>query len=236
LEYQPDAIASYAVGGITYLVTANEGDAREYTGFAEEVRVRAHYAAGLDPAVFPDAANLVLDSNLGRLKVTSTPNGGSTGKNASGLGTEIYSFGGRSFSIWKTDGTRVFDSGEDLEQRTKALTEALFNVSHDNNTLDARSTAKGPEPEGVVLGTFGTKTYAFIGLERVGGVMVYDVSTPTAPSFVTYLNSRAGVTGDRGPEGLALIKGDKSPNGKPLLIVGNEVSGTTAIYQINLSY
>ena len=234
--YQPDAIASYLVNGVTYLVTANEGDARDWPGFTEEVRVRAHFTAGLDPAIFPDAANLIFDSNLGRLKITSTPNGGTTGKNAAGLGTEIVGFGGRSFSIWKTDGTRVYDSGDAFEQRTTALPEALFNASHDNNTLDARSTAKGPEPEGVVLGTFGAKTYAFIGLERVGGIMVYDITTPAAPVYVTYLNTRNGLTGDRGPEGLALIKADKSPNGKPLLIVGNEVSGTTAIIQINLTY
>ena len=197
----------------------------------------AHCPLGLDPAVFgADTANLLFDSNLGRLRITNTPNGGSTGKNAAGLCTELYAFGARSFSIWSTDVVRVFDSGDDLEQRTKALANVNFNASHDNNTLDGRSPNKGPEPEGVVVGSFGAKTYAFIGMERVGGVMVYDVSIPTAPTFVTYLNTRTGLTGDRGPEGLALITGDKSPNGKPLLIVGNEVSGTTAVFQLNLTY
>ena len=66
--------------------------------------------------------------------------------------------------------------------------------------------------------------------------MVYDITTPTAPSFVTLLNTRTALTGDRGPEGLALIPAAQSPNGKPLLIVGNEVSGSTAVLQINLSY
>nr|WP_211237964.1 choice-of-anchor I family protein [Holophaga foetida] len=236
--YQPDAIASYAVDGVTYLVTANEGDAREYTGFSEEVRVRSFFTAGLDTTVFgSSAANALYDSNLGRLKITSTPNGDFTGKDAlTGLGTQITAFGGRSFSIWKTDGTRVYDSGEAFEQLTSALSMVNFNASNDNNTLDSRSAAKGPEPEGVVLGKFGTKTYAFIGLERVGGVMVYDITTPSAPVYVTYLNTRNGAAGDCGPEGVALIKADKSPSGKPLLVVGNETSGTTAIYQINLSY
>ncbi len=113
---------------------------------------------------------------------------------------------------------------------------ANFNASHDNNNLDSRSPSKGPEPEGVVVATFGSKVFAFVGLERMGGVMGYDVSVPTAPVFVTYLNTRTATTGDRGPEGLALVMADKSPNGKPLLIVGNEVSGTTAIYQLNLVY
>lgn len=235
--YLPDAIATFSIGSTTYLITANEGDARaDWPGFNEETRVRAHCTAGLDPAVFADAANLILDSNLGRLRITTTPNGSKTGKNAAGQCNELYSFGGRSFSIWTTDIQRVYDSGDEIEQRTKALSMATFNASHDNNTLDSRSPAKGPEPEGVVTARFGNKTFAFIGLERVGGVMVYDISNPSAPTYVTYLNTRSATTGDRGPEGLAIIASDKSPNGRPLLIVGNEISGTTAIYQINLTY
>ncbi|WP_229455093.1 choice-of-anchor I family protein [Massilia sp. KIM] len=64
--YLPDAIASFSVDGNQYLITANEGDARaDWPGFNEETRVRAHCTAGLDPAVFADVANLILDSNLG---------------------------------------------------------------------------------------------------------------------------------------------------------------------------
>ncbi len=235
--YLPDAVASYTAGGQTWLITANEGDARaDWPGFNEETRVRAHCAAGLDPTVFSDALNQILDSNLGRLRITSTPNGGMDGKNGSGECNELYSFGARSFSIWNSDITRVFDSGDDFEQRTKTLPNVNFNASHDNNDLDGRSASKGPEPEGVAVASFGNKTYAFIGLERVGGVMVYDVTSPTAPVFTTYLNTRSGVTGDRGPEGLTIIKAANSPNGKPLLVVGNETSGTTAVMQINLRY
>jgi DNA-binding beta-propeller fold protein YncE len=235
--YLPDAIASYSVNGEVYLVTANEGDARaDWPGFNEETRVRAHCTAGLDPTIFPDAANLILDSNLGRLRITSTPNGGSTGKNAQGQCTELYSFGARSFSIWNSSFTRVFDSGDQFEQRTQALANAKFNSSHDNDTLDSRSPSKGPEPEGVVLGKIGSKTFAFIGLERVGGVMVYDITNPVSPSFVTYFNPRNGASGDRGPEGVVFVPASKSPTGKPLLILGHEVSGTTTVLQVNLTY
>jgi hypothetical protein len=235
--YLPDAIASYVVAGQTYLITANEGDARaDWPGFNEESRVRTHCAAGLDPTVFSDAANQILDSNLGRLRITSTPNGGQDGKNGSGQCRELYAFGGRSFSIWTTGMSRVYDSGDAFEQRTTALDNVAFNASHDNNTLDNRSPAKGPEPESVIVTSFGSKTFAFIALERVGGVMVYDVTTPTAPVFVNYLNTRDGVNGDRGPEGLAFIAAKDSPSGQPLLVVGNEISGTTSIYRINLTY
>jgi len=236
--YLPDGIASYSVAGKTYLITANEGDARaDWPGFNEETRVRDHCANGLDPAVFSDAVNQRFDSNLGRLRITTTPNSGQAGKNALGECNELYSFGGRSISIWDTSLKRVYDSGDQMEKATTALSNVNFNASNDNNSLDSRSPAKGPEPETVVVASFGIKTFAFVALERVGGVMVYDVSTPEATTFVTYFNAtRTGATGDRGPEGLFFIPAAQSPNGKPLLVVGNETSGTTRVLQIDLSF
>jgi hypothetical protein len=88
----------------------------------------------------------------------------------------------------------------------------------------------------VVVGRFGTRSFAFVGLERVGGVMVYDVTDPAALFFVTCLNTRMGLAGDRGPEGLLLIPAADTPNGIPLLVVGHETSGTTAVYQVDLGY
>lgn len=243
--YLPDGIASYTVGATTYYVTANEGDARaDWPGFTEETRVREYCAAGgMDPAVFgANAAELLFDSNLGRLRITNTPNGGQTGKNGSGQCNELYAYGGRSFSIWNAaTGQRVYDSGDSIETIIASLAgtsgnDFLFNSGHDENVFDGRSPNKGPEPEGVVLQRFGTKVFAFIGLERVGGVMVYDVTNPAVPVHVTYINTRTGATGPRGPEGLLIIPAAKSPSGVPLLVVGNEISGTTSIFEIRLNY
>ena len=91
--------------------------------------------------------------------------------------------------------------------------------------------------------------YAFIGLERIGGVAVYDISNPLAPVFVDYVNNRDltqpvslevegedvsnPAAGDLGPEGLLFIKAEDSPNGKPLLVTGNEISGSTTVLEIN---
>lgn len=266
--YLPDGIANFTIGGATYLLTANEGDARaDWPGFNEETRVRAYCATGgMDLSVFgASAANFLFDSSLGRLRITSTPNGGLTGKNASGQCNELYAFGGRSFTIWNAaDGKRVYDSGDAFETITAGLAgkpgfDFTFNAGHDAapDALDARSANKGPEPESVVVQRFGTKVYAFIGLERVGGVMVYDVTDPKAAKHVSYINTRLsknadGVAasviknangddgvingGDRGPEGMIVIPAAKSPNGKPLLVVSNEISGTTRLFEINLAY
>jgi hypothetical protein len=109
-----------------------------------------------------------------------------------------------------------------------------FNASNGNTTFDDRSDNKGPEPEGVAIGRLGEKVYAFVGLERVGGVIVYDITAPAAPFFVTYINTRNGASGDLGPEGVAFVPAVRSPSRTPLVIVGNEVSGTTAIYRVVL--
>jgi hypothetical protein len=151
----------------------------------------------------------------------------------------LHSFGGRSFSIRDTQGNLVFDSGDQLERITAALLPNYFNASNDNNTRDSRSPSKGPEPEGLAIGQAYGRTYAFVGLERIGGIASYDITDPHAPIFVDYVNHRdfltainSGLAGDLGPEGLLFIKGENSPTGTPLLVTGNEVSGTTTIFAI----
>ncbi len=232
--YQPDAIASCRVGAHTFLVTANEGDAREYDEFGEALRIDSDEVM-LDPAKFPSDAVLKNSANLSRLNITNT-----LGRDPdTGLYEELFAFGARSFSIWSDSGKLVFDSRDALELITAEAYPSNFNASNTNNTFDNRSDDKGPEPEGVVIGKVFGKPYAFIGLERIGGVVVYDVSDPMAPRFVQYANNRdftaapdTPAAGDLGPEGLVFISAQDSPNGRPLVVTGNEISGTTTIYEI----
>jgi len=232
--YQPDGIAYFKVGGKGYLVTANEGDAREYGDFVEEERVKD---LALDSTAFPNADFLQKNENLGRLTITNTLGD----KDNDGDFDKLYVLGGRSFSIWDTKVRQVFDSGDELEKITASASPDDFNSNNDeNDSFDSRSDNKGPEPEGVVIAKMLNRYFAFIGLERIGGVMVYDVTNPKHPKFVQYVNTRdftgdaeLGTAGDLGPEGLFYIPYYKSPNHKPLLIVGNEVSGSVVVYEIN---
>ncbi|ENV49156.1 Alkaline phosphatase [Acinetobacter junii CIP 107470 = MTCC 11364] len=288
--YQPDSIANYQVNGQTYLVTANEGDSREWLkdedayfagnlaqGYVENIRMKhlfnskgfnaegdypAHLqkiangvkGAKLNPVTFAycgatatEAGDCRKDGNLGRLNIAwnmgyQTNADGSPKLDANGRLTydKLYAYGARSFSIWNTQGQLVWDSGSEFEKKISELFPNYFNTDHEAVSLDDRSDNKGPEPEGITLGTIGAKTFAFIGLERMSGVMVYDITTPMQPKFVEYFTTRNFVEtdsakqGDLGPEGLIFIAAKDSPNGKPLLVVGNEVSGSTAIYQVNV--
>ena len=237
--YQPDAIAQFNVGRERYLVTANEGDSRsseDFPGFNEQVRL-SNSTYILDPTIFPDAATLKQNSVLGRLNVSNA----SGDLDGDGDFDRIQTYGARSFSIWSSDGQLVWDSGDQMERFFADPANgyaAIFNASHGNNTLDNRSDDKGPEPEGLAVGKVGGRTYAFIGLERIGGVMAYDVSNPRAPTFAAYANTRnltdlSQVKGDRGAEGVTFVSAEDSPNGKPLVLVGNEVSRTISIFQVD---
>ncbi|MBN2003731.1 MAG: choice-of-anchor I family protein, partial [Anaerolineae bacterium] len=220
--YEPDGIAAYSVAGATYLVTANEGDSRDYDGYSEEARIKD---LDLDPARYPAAYAGAIQANaaLGRLKTTTAvPAGDNT----------LYTLGGRSFSIRDATGALVYDSGADFEQIVAAQVPELFNAdSGDPEAVDTRSDDKGPEAESVVLGEITGRTYAFVGLERsAGGVMVYDVTTPQAPAFVRYV---PGASGDISPEGLMFVPAAQSPTGNALLVIAHEISGSTAVYEVS---
>ncbi len=233
--YQPDAIAAFEHDGETYIVTANEGDAREYEGepgYVEETRVGK---LKLDADKFPNAADLQNDLQLGRLKTTLAK--GDT--DGDGDHDEIYAFGGRSFSIYAADGTQVFDSGDAFTRILSKAHPTWFNSEGQESNFDVRSDDKGVEPEGVALGTIADKRYAFIGLERMGGIMVYDITDPKAPTYVTYIlnadpkgDAEKNTAGDVAPEGLTFVAAENSPTGNALLVVANEVSGSTTAFEL----
>jgi DNA-binding beta-propeller fold protein YncE len=265
--YMPDGIATYTVNGVPYVVTANEGDSRDYAAHVDELRIKditdngtnsidlpladvLSFGADYDQDGDVDSIDFLEDEALGRLKIITDL--GVTGANCDATGTEpqnctyeaLYAFGARSFSIFNAESQAlVFDSGNDFERITAERNPAGFNASNDENDGDARSDDKGPEPEGVELAVIDGRTYAFINLERVGGVMVYDITEPERAEFVQYVSDRdftlanadldAGVT-DLGPEITHFVSAEDSPSGNALLLVSNEVSGTLAVYQIDV--
>ena len=224
--YQPDSIASYEYDGQTFLISANEGDARDYDGFSEEDRVDDLV---LDSAITDQFPNIQDDQQLGRLK-TTVVNGD---RDQDGDVDQIFAYGARSFSIWDAAGNIIFDSGSDFARITASVDPRVFNGG------DGRSDDKGAEPEAVTIGEIDGQTYAFIGLERAGGIMVYNVTDPLSPYFVQYINNTnpegnvdLGTAGDVAPEGLVFISANESPIRVPLLVVANEVSGTITLYKI----
>jgi len=215
--YMPDGIAAVTISGKDYILTANEGDAREWGSGANE---------------YADITSFSIDG----AKITILDNAKKDGLEAD----KKYILGARSFSIWDVSGGSaklVYDSGNEFETRTAGYFPRNFNASHTNNDLDSRSGGKGPEPEYVTTLQIGSRTYAIIGLERIGGIMVYDITNPQSPVFYDYINTRdfsgSGLAqmGDLGPEGIATVPASDSPTKKPLIFVANEVSGTIAVFE-----
>jgi len=254
--YQPDTIANFTWKDATFIVTANEGDAREY--FFDAADEAACTAAGgvdfdeddgclaytdevkvedLTAAANSELAMLQATGEADNLRVTSAMG------DADGNGEydAAYAYGARSFTIWDQNGLVVYDSGDDFERITASVHGAQFNNGDDENEGDSRSENKGPEPEALTVGQIGDRTYAFIGTERMGGIFVYDVTNPYDVQFAEYVINRdltEGLTaddviGDLAPESLVFVSAEDSPSGVPLLVVGNEVSGTVTVWQIN---
>ncbi|WP_397470867.1 choice-of-anchor I family protein [Rheinheimera sp.] len=257
--YQPDTIASYQWNGATFIVSANEGDSRDWDAYSEDIRA----ADIIDPDELNKTFSTELqalydatggDDGLGRLKVTAAL----VDPDNDGVVEALYAYGGRSFSIWDQNINQVYDSGDDFGRISAAILGNNFNSAHTENKGDNRSDDKGGEPEAVDVGTIAGRTYAFIAQERSGDLFVYDVTNPFQAAFVSHYNNRnfdvefelddeladpcdnsegmdcteVPLAGDLGPESVKFVAASDSPNGNPLLIVGNEVSGSVTVYQV----
>ncbi len=251
--YAPDAVVSFQSGGQTYLFTANEGDTRSYpanatTGavaFNEETTVGA---VTLDTTAFSAATIAALQgaspSTTAVRNLVITNQNGQLEADADTAYEEVIMVGSRSFSTWiaNPDGsvTLGYDSGDTLEQISATLYSSNFNVTNSSNTLDNRSTSKGPEPEGAVVGMVGATPILFVGNERQSNILLYDITDPLNPVFLNSFSGRDFTTtpgantagGDIGPEGLTFVPASDSPTGDPLLIVTYENSGSTVVFKV----
>ena len=222
----PDTLATYSKNGKTYVVTANEGDAR----------VDDRDVSRFGDIAGSDSMNNIIDQNapsnfpttqtgaraneaLGRLNV-SRLDGDTDGDGKIDDPTMI---GTRSFTIWEVTGSglqRTWDSGSYFE--------TYIRDNDPTGWVDTRSDDKGPEPEGLVLGEIDGKTFAFIGMERNNGIFMFDITDPNAPSFFGYTRTSDGSNTPLRPEGMSFISAADSPNGQNLLIVGYEGDGTAS--------
>ena len=249
--YQPDTIASFSWKGANFIVSANEGDAREYFFDASDEAdciakggldydAKDGCLAYIDESRVEDltlAANFDYlnndDNDIGRLKVTTVKGD----KNNDGQYESLYAYGARSFTIWDSNGLVVFDSGDQIARVTASVHGNAFNNNEDENKGDTRSDDKGAEPEALTLGEVGDRLFAFVGLERMGTIMVFDITNPYDVKFQDYFYNRglepsADISGDLAPEGMTFVPAAQSATNEALLIIGNEISGSIAVWEI----
>ena len=254
--YLPDAIGTVDAGGNTYMVTANEGDAREYAcllGGTDPTKLEA------EDARFADVADTTVDATFkgsavaGRMKVTQFSPANVTGTKVT-KDTKVanaFSFGTRSFTVWKSntlDGVfgadLVFDSGDAIERIIAQERPRWFNTDWNTtngfiNSFESRSASKGPEPEGLAIGKAYGRTWMVLALERDNGLMLYDMTDPVKPMFRQYINLSIpggdiilGTAGDVSPEGVLFLEAAQSPTGKPMVVVSYELSGSVAFFEV----
>jgi hypothetical protein len=236
---QPDAIAGFTVGAGQYFVTANEGDAREYTCLNDDLRGSA---LKVDARRFPDWKTLSGNTALGRAKVNPTIGD----KDGDGDIDTIHLRGSNSMTMYR-NGIAIWDSADLLDQiQTQAFGVANINGSHslssDKSTMNYvgqdRSDDKGSEPEGVAVGMVGDRRIAILGLERMTALAIFDITDPGIPIFQEWLQmlpTKATPAKDVkhwSPEGIVFVPASKSPSGKALIITSYELSGSISIHQV----
>jgi len=236
---QPDAIAGFTVGAGQYFVTANEGDAREYTCLNDDLRASS---LKVDTRRFPDWKTLSGNAALGRAKVNPTIGD----KDGDGDIDTIHLRGSNSMTMYR-NGIAIWDSADLLDQiQTQAFGVANINGSHslssDKSTMNYvgqdRSDDKGSEPEGVAVGMVGDRRIAILGLERMTALAIFDITDPGNPIFQEWLQmlpTKATPAKDVkhwSPEGIVFVPASKSPSGKALIITSYELSGSLSIHQV----
>jgi len=252
----PDGLATINIGGVQYILTPNEGDARDDSIFTEipggtsngfhmhnYSRVNTANRNWLTHSAYWQANNpawhAYLEQNMNNLEFIINAHHEVINQRPE----DMFILGGRSFSIFRADDLLngpVFDSGSDFEMIGAQMFYNIFNSNHAASNFSGRTARKGPEPEDIKAMRIGDRYFAFIGLERMGGLMMYDITNPADAFFVDYFNNRANVaTGqmdmeaDLGAEGVHVIPAYQSPTGWPMVLVANEVSGTVTVLQVN---
>lgn len=221
----PDAITSFEKDGQTYLITANEGDGRGDAPEGDEARV-GDILAGEVPGLSIDAS--VDTTGLERLTV-STIDGDTDGDGDIDV---LHSFGSRGFTIFDSAGNVIFDSGSQFAAIIAEIAPERFN-DDDGEDGENRSDNKGVEPEAVTVGEVNGSLYAFIGLERDSGIMIYNIDDPANAVYVDYIPGFGAASGDHlAPETIAFIPADESPTGTAQIAVAYEVSGETVVYNL----
>ena len=232
----PDGLATWSAAGETYVITADEGDARVDDGdiqrFASAVTTYG-LAAGFTPSTN--------NNDYGRLNILKDQSLNGPVDPASDL-DKIVSMGSRGLSLWKkeADNSLSFVSHLPLETELFGRDPQRHNANDGGlkTAFDARSAAKGPEPEAVAVTTLaGGTVIAVAGMERQNGVIVVDITNPASPQVLRYINDSG--QGLISPETVTIIDAPDSPTGTVLAVVGyegnidNSVAGGVGVYEIN---
>jgi len=238
----PDTVVKFQRSGSTYLVTANEGDARPddgdiFRGSQQNTVVNGSTAPDIDPSVDP----IVNNTGIGRLNLLKDQ--GDTDLDGD-IDTPTM-MGTRSFSIWQVgeNGTLslAFDSASMIEQYVLANDPTSHNINSGlTGNFDTRSDDKGPEVEAVAYASFDGKEFVFIGAERQNGIFQFDITDLENVDIVGYYNTVTGTADSGGsfisPESIQFLAAGENPTEKNLLIVGFEGTGgngSVAVFEVS---
>ncbi len=224
----PDTVTKFTRSGTTYLVTANEGDAR--VDDADVTRANTNNLVDTSDSGSGDSfySGSVGNTGIGRLNIL---------KDMGNLDTDAgiedpTMMGTRSFSIWDAaTHALVFDSASMIESYVAANDSTAFNINSGSVTqFDTRSDDKGPEPEALAFGSIAGRDYVFLGAERQNGIFQFDITDLNNVTITNYFNTVTNTSDFDGafvsPESILFLDKSSNPSGRDLLIVGFEGTGS----------
>ena len=230
---QPDALTTFEFEGETFIITADEGDAR---GFDDDFELTEVGDVTLDPVAFNgvDIGDDESDELGEDLEITALA--GDT--DGDGDFDQLFAFGGRSFSIFDTDGNRIFNSSDAIETNLEAILASDF----PENFNEGRSDDAGPEPAFVETGVIDGELFVFVGLERSAAVMAFKIEDPTEDGGIEFVDLLSFPIPDLGGddiddfidvEGLTFISAEDSPTGGPVLLASDEEGAQTIAFDLS---
>ena len=223
----PDTLTKFEREGSTFLVTANEGDARPDDG-----DIARGAASAIDIVDNGSGDQIYTGGNVGNTgigRLSILKDQGDT--DGDGLIENPTMMGTRSFSIWNAEtGALVFDSASMIEEFVAANDPTTFNINSGNLAAnDTRSDDKGPEVEALAFGSIDGKDFVFVGAERQNGIFQFDITDLENVFIAGYYNPISGTDDSGGafisPESIVFIGAGDNPTGQNLLLVGFEGTG-----------
>ena len=184
-------------------------------GYDETARVAG---LTLNTLVFPNAADLIRDDRLGRLRISRVD----SDLDGDGLAERLMAFGGRSVFLASPSGSVVWDSGDRLTRRI------LARQPEREVRLDMAAPDAGLGPQSLALGEVGGKRLLFVGCGGSGSIALYDLEYAGTPRFAGLVANSALAD----PVDLTFVPAAEAPAGRPLLVVVDAASGTVELFDV----